>query len=80
MDSGGECGVSTQIRFPSPAIGGSFLKDEQWYSLIVGSVTVIMIGTEVEVGPGSSQYIWLESTLKAVNRSVTPWVVLAGHR
>lgn len=80
MDSGGECGVATQIRFPSPALGATPFKDEEWYAFTHGAVTVVMIGTEMEVGPGSSQYIWLEATLSAVNRSVTPFVLLAGHR
>ena len=29
---------------------------------------------------GSSQYAFLDKDLASVNRSVTPWVVLAGHR
>lgn len=31
-------------------------------------------------GQGSSQYKFLAADLAAVNRSVTPWVVVAGHR
>ena len=30
--------------------------------------------------PGSVQYVWLENDLATVNRSVTPFVVLTGHR
>ena len=30
--------------------------------------------------PGSAQYQWLERTLAAVNRTETPWVIVAGHR
>jgi len=80
MDSGGECGIATQIRFPSPAPGSAAFKDEEWYSLVVGNTFVVMIGTEMQVGPGSDQYQWLQATLAGVNRSATPWVILAGHR
>ena len=75
MDSGGECGIPTQVRFPSPtqSSGG---QDAGWWSLTHASATVIMLNTEMAVGPGSDQYSFLESTLKAVDRSVTPWVIL----
>jgi hypothetical protein len=32
------------------------------------------------VGPGSDQYDFMEQTLAGIDRSVTPWVVLMGHR
>lgn len=68
LDSGGECGIATQIRFPSPAPGSAAFKDEEYYSLVVGNTYVVMIGTEIEVGPGSDQYLWIESTLASVVR------------
>jgi acid phosphatase type 7 len=34
----------------------------------------------VDFEPGAVQYQWLEADLAAVNRSVTPFVVLTGHR
>lgn len=77
MDSGGECGVPTHARFPSP----TSLRDEwEWYAITHGNVLVIMLGTELEIGPGSDQYDFLNSTLAAANRSVTPWIVVLGHR
>lgn len=33
-----------------------------------------------QVGPGSDQYDFMEQTLAGIDRSVTPWVVLMGHR
>lgn len=80
VDSGGECGVATQIRFPTPVAGAAPYKDLEWYSFTHGNTLVIMIGTEMEVGPGSSQYIFLSETLAAADRNVTPWIVVAGHR
>ena len=78
-DSGGECGIATQTRFPSPT-STSHYQDEGWYSLVHGSATIIMINTEFEVGPGSTQYNFLNATLKAVDRTVTPWVIVNMHR
>merc|ERR1719313_2692820 len=77
-DSGGECGISAQARFrmPTPvrqeALG--------WYSFDLGAVHVVMMDTELACGKGSEQLVWLESDLKSVNRSHTPWVVVTGHR
>jgi hypothetical protein len=38
------------------------------------------MSTEHHFGPGSPQHAWLEGDLAAVDRSLTPWVVLVGHR
>jgi len=39
-----------------------------------------MMDTEMPASNGSSQFSFLESDLASVNRSLTPWVVVAGHR
>jgi acid phosphatase type 7 len=75
VDSGGECGVPTITRFPSPTIASP-----EWYAYPHGSVMVIMLNSEIEVNPGSAQFDFLNSTLTAVDRTVTPWVVIAMHR
>ena len=36
--------------------------------------------TEHLFEPGSPQHAWLEADLAAVDRSITPWVILGGHR
>jgi hypothetical protein len=41
---------------------------------------LIGIDTESNVSFGSHQYTWLENDLKNIDRSVTPWVVVGGHR
>merc|ERR1719494_801376 len=43
-------------------------------------VHMIMMSTEHDYSPGSEQYKWLENDLKHVDRSITPWVILGGHR
>ena len=50
------------------------------YSLDYASVHFIMMSTEHNFTQGSPQYEWMEQDLKNVNRSLTPWVVMAGHR
>lgn len=51
-----------------------------WYALAHGSVYIVMIATELEVGPGSDQFNWLNITLGQVDRAATPWVIVLGHR
>lgn len=67
-----------------------------WYSFEYGMATVIMINTETDYpdsldGPGTTlnggpiaaqgqQLQFLEAALQSVDRSVTPWIVVAGHR
>ena len=50
------------------------------YSFDYGSVHFIMMSTEHNFTQGSPQYEWMENDLKNVNRSLTPWIVIAGHR
>eukprot|EP00164_Ancoracysta_twista_P016898 GFYU01028567.1.p1 GENE.GFYU01028567.1~~GFYU01028567.1.p1 ORF type:complete len:355 (+),score=133.72 GFYU01028567.1:160-1065(+) len=75
-DSFGECGVPTYHRFRGSGNGW----DNWYYSFNYGNVHVIMMSTEHDFTKGSKQNQWLEADLKAVDRSVTPWVVVGGHR
>lgn len=76
IDSGGECGVPYEHRFPMPSAG----RDQPWYSFEHGPVHFTVMSTEHFFGPGTRQHLWLEADLAAVNRSRTPWLVLVGHR
>ncbi|RLN54878.1 hypothetical protein BBJ28_00002921 [Nothophytophthora sp. Chile5] len=51
-----------------------------WYSFDYGGVHVIQMSTEHNWTRGSEQYKWLQQDLEQVDRNVTPWVVLTGHR
>jgi len=51
-----------------------------WYSFDFGLVHTIMISTEHDLSPNSEQYIWLETDLASVNRTITPWVIVEAHR
>jgi hypothetical protein len=79
FDSGGECGVPTQTRFPAPTQDPHF-QDQGWFAFTHGPVTIVTLNSEFAVAPGSDQYAFLEASLKAVNRSVTPWVIATMHR
>ncbi|KAL7617972.1 probable purple acid phosphatase 20 isoform X1 [Lactuca sativa] len=50
-----------------------------YYSFEVSGVHVIMLGSYTDFGPGSNQYRWLESDLKKVDRSKTPWLIVIIH-
>lgn len=75
-DSQGECGVPVWARFNGTGNGNGVY----WYSFDEGPVHVVMLSSEHDWRHTSRQYAWLEADLGAVNRSATPWVVLATHR
>jgi hypothetical protein len=75
-DSNGECGVPPAHRFRSPSNGNGIA----WYSFDYGIVHVVQMSSEHDWTVNSTQYNWLQADLAAVNRSVTPWVVMTAHR
>lgn len=75
--SGGECSVATFTLLPMPAPATI---TQPWWSYDIGLIHFIGISTEHNFTVRSPQYDWLERDLMQVNRSVTPWVVLSGHR
>jgi hypothetical protein len=77
-DSGGECGVPTEIRFPSPT--NMSTSDGGWYSFRHGPALFVMMNSEAKVDKDSPQYAFVSATLNAVDRKETPWVIVASHR
>ena len=75
-DSGGECGVPVTHRFHMPDNGNKVW----WYSFKYGVAHFVVMSTEHDFNPGSKQYKWLESDMGSVDRSITPWLILLGHR
>jgi hypothetical protein len=71
LDSGGECGVVTNTIFP---------RSVEARALVHGLVHVVMLNSEMPVDVGSAQYNFLNATLAVVDRSITPWSVVAFHR
>ena len=82
-DSGGECGVPSSVRFPTP---GRFAKKAApgggWFAVTLGPFRVVSMNTEVSFEKGSAQYAFLESALSdaKLDRSKTPFVVAVAHR
>jgi len=72
-DSGGECGVPYDLRFPMPGTD----RDAPWYSFDHGPVHFTVISSEHDL---DDQYKFVIKDLAAVNRTITPWVVFATHR
>jgi hypothetical protein len=75
-DSMGECGVPYERRFPMPRPA----LDQPWYNIDYGSVHYLIMSTEHNFTKGSVQYQYLENDLQNVDRSLTPWLVVIGHR
>jgi len=50
------------------------------YSTTKGAAQYIQLNSEQSVEPGSTQRAWLLSTLAAVDRSKTPWLIVSIHR
>ncbi|KAK9804531.1 hypothetical protein WJX73_005386 [Symbiochloris irregularis] len=90
IDSGGECGIPYFARFdmpynttqqwtnqwerPGPSSGAA------WYSYDHGPIHFVTYSTEYDFNAGSPQYEFIVTDLQNVNRTLTPWVVLNGHR
>ncbi len=51
-----------------------------WYSRNVPGVHMVFMSTEHDYAPGSTQYSWLEQDLSSVDREVTPFVIVYGHK
>lgn len=75
-DSGGECGVPSYYRFQMPNNGNGIW----WYSYDYGLAHFTVFSTEHDFTPGSRQYQWLLQDLKSVDRKITPWLIMLGHR
>ncbi|CAL8471735.1 g11277 [Coccomyxa elongata] len=85
-DSGGECGVPFWQRFFMPTgpikwvDAQSQRRSPEWFSFKHGPIHFLQISTEVDFAPGSPQFEFILQDLAAVDRGVTPWVVVNMHR
>lgn len=79
-DSGGECGVPYSRRFRTAGPDQPDGEANMWYSFDHGSIHVAVFSTEHDFSPSSPQFKWLEQDLASVDRSVTPWLLVTGHR
>eukprot|EP01102_Stenamoeba_stenopodia_P002124 TRINITY_DN11893_c0_g1_i1.p1 TRINITY_DN11893_c0_g1~~TRINITY_DN11893_c0_g1_i1.p1 ORF type:complete len:615 (-),score=72.54 TRINITY_DN11893_c0_g1_i1:82-1926(-) len=79
-DSLGECGRPYFERFHMPENADTQSHSPWYYSFDFGAAHIIHMSTEHNYTKYSEQYDWLERDLSLVDRSVTPWVLLHGHR
>merc|ERR1712228_897238 len=87
-DGGGECGVPYSFYFPfansNEADAEKSMYDptvvEPWYVFDYGVVRSIIISTEHDYGKDSVQYEFVENALKNTDRTLFPWIFIAGHR
>ena len=86
--SGGDS-VAFINRYRNPQPTASDAPFNFYWSYRQGPVKYISMCTEThdcynhticKFFPGSTQHAWLENELRNVDRSVTPWVVVGGHR
>ena len=59
---------------------GQIESETFWYSRNVPGVHMVFMSTEHDYAPGSTQYSWLEQDLSSVDRDVTPFVIVYGHK
>jgi hypothetical protein len=65
-------------RFSMLGEGGEI--NNLFHSFDVGGVHFAAFSTEHDFSPESAQVQWLAKDLAAVDRTVTPWVVVFGHK
>jgi hypothetical protein len=75
-DSGGEAGVPYAVRFGFAPYGVR----QHWYAFEYANVHVTVASGEHDFLPDSEQLMWIERDWAAVDRAVTPWLLLAVHR
>jgi len=71
---------SYAARYPSgatSAIGN--ITNSVFYSQNIGPVHVLVLQSYVAFAPGSAQYAFAVADLAAVNRAVTPWLIVMHH-
>jgi hypothetical protein len=54
--------------------------EPHWYSRNLPGVHMVFMSTEHGYDAASAQFAWLEADLAAVDRKVTPFVVIIGHK
>lgn len=87
-DSGGDCGIPYRARWMMPEaeiplkqlFNDTLDGHVPFYSFDSSIVHVAVLATEVDFTSGSPQHDWLQADLAAVDRSVTPYVIVISHR
>uniref|UniRef100_A0A5B7CA01 Purple acid phosphatase n=1 Tax=Davidia involucrata TaxID=16924 RepID=A0A5B7CA01_DAVIN len=67
---------SSRFAFPSKESGSP---STLYYSFNAGGIHFIMLGAYIAYNKSADQYKWLERDLANVDRTITPWLVVAWH-
>ncbi|KAJ3687123.1 hypothetical protein LUZ61_016287 [Rhynchospora tenuis] len=83
LDFAPEIGESTPFkpvsyRYPTP-YSASGSTEQYYYSVRRASAHIIVLASYSSYGKYTPQYSWLQSELKKVNRTVTPWLIVLMH-
>jgi hypothetical protein len=73
-DSHGECGVPFSYKFQMPN------NNQFWWSINYGNVHFVLWSAEHDFTQHSEQWNWIKNDLENVDRKVTPFVIMGGHR
>uniref|UniRef100_A0A0E0RKH5 Purple acid phosphatase n=1 Tax=Oryza rufipogon TaxID=4529 RepID=A0A0E0RKH5_ORYRU len=65
-------------RYPTPHLA-SASPEPYWYSVKLASVHIIVLSSYSAFAKYTPQWKWLEAELGRVNRSETPWLIMASH-
>ena len=79
-DSGGECGIAIARRFHMPNTQMNKPPMQTWWSTDFGPVHFTVISTELSFNTSSEQYAFVKKDWESVDRTKTPFLILAGHR
>ena len=87
-DGGGECGVPYNFYFPfannnqdaSSTNNYDPTVVEPWYVFDYGMVRTIVMSTEHDYGVDSKQHEFISNALSNTDRTLFPWIFIAGHR
>lgn len=80
LDSGGECNVPLTYRYYTPASYPRLDRQVSFYSFNMGNIHFVVLDSETPSQRGSSQHSFVEADLAAVDRSMTPWIIVGMHR
>jgi Calcineurin-like phosphoesterase/Iron/zinc purple acid phosphatase-like protein C len=58
---------------------GTYNYGNSFYQFQHGLVQIIVLNSYSDTRPSSAQYKWLEGALKAVDRQITPWILVGFH-
>jgi len=68
-------------EFESPLYYDNFLlpNNEKWYTVIFNNILFVVINSNLNLKPGSEQYMWLNDVLSAVNANIKFKAVIFHH-